>query len=89
MSDQSIDTKISVLLESLACPLSAIEAADGWTSESKSAMKVFSENLRKQLHSGNFLPPLNISRALDHWGVVSGELLEAAAKISNELRARA
>lgn len=88
MSNQTVENQIDVMLAQLSAPLSASEAADGWTSESKAATKTFFEELKQKLQSGDLLPPLSISRALDHWGVTGGEMMEMAAQISNKLRAR-
>lgn len=88
MANQTIDQKIDEVIADLSTPVSASESADGWTLESKKAIKAFFEDLQKKLQSDEALPPLNISRALDHWGVVSGQILEKSAQISNELRLR-
>lgn len=88
MVNQTVDKKIDEVIADLSAPVSASESADGWTPESKKAIKTFFEDLKKKLQSGEALPPLNISRALDHWGVVSGSILEKSAQISNELRLR-
>ena len=88
MENQSIDNKIDEVIADVSAPVSASEFVDGWTPESKKAIKTFFEDLKRKLQSGEALPPLNISRALDHWGVVSGTILEKAAQISTELRLR-
>ena len=86
MTNQAIDQKIDEVIADLSTPMSASDSTDGWTPESRKAIKAFFEDLKKKLQSGEALPPLNISRALDHWGVVSGSILEKSAQISNELR---
>jgi len=88
MANQTIDNKIDEVIAELSFPMSASESADGWTPESKKSIKTFFEDLKKKLQSGEELPPLNISVWLDHWGIVSGSVLEKAAQISNELRSR-
>jgi len=88
MIEQTVEREIEAMLARLSAPLSAEEAADGWTNQSKSATKVLFEDIRQKLQRGESLPLLNISRSLDHWGVVSGNLLDAAARISNQLRLR-
>lgn len=88
MMNQTIEDRIDEVIANLAAPVDVAESSDGWTPESKSAAKVFFEDLKKKMQSGAALPPLNISRALDHWGVVGGEILEKSARISNELRLR-
>lgn len=87
MTNSIIEQKIDALLALLVSPLTSSEAADGWTPECKQAMTVFFEELVQKLKAGEQLPSLSISRSLDHWGVVKGELLEKVAQISNELRA--
>ena len=59
------------------------EAADGWTPESKKSVKRFFESLKKTLQSNDTVPEMNIARSLDHWGIISGEILEQSAQISN------
>lgn len=81
----SILQMVDEVHEKLACPLSSQEEADGWTQESKDAMKVFFEALKGKIVSGEQLTFLNIPRAMDHWGVIRGDILELAAKISNGL----
>lgn len=88
MVNQTIDQKIDEVIADLSAPVSASESADGWTPESKKAAKTFFEDLKKKLQSGEVLPPLYIPVWLDHWGVVSGQILEKSAQISNELRSR-
>lgn len=88
MSDQILIDKIDDIVEMLSCPVSISEAADGWTSESKKAVTVFLVELKNKIQSGETLPPMNISRSLDHWGVVGGDILERTAQLSNELRMR-
>lgn len=86
MSKPSIEAEIDKVIDELSTPVSSSESLDGWTPESKKAIKLFFEDLKKKLQTDEKLPPLSISRALDHWGVVGGPLLEKSAHISNELR---
>ena len=86
MRDQRILEKIDCVIDALAVPVSASEAADGWTPESKKSVKRFFESLKKTLQSNDTVPEMNIARSLDHWGIISGEILEQSAQISNELR---
>jgi hypothetical protein len=83
---QNVLIKIDAIISQLSSPLSSSESTDGWTAESKTAARKFFEGLGQKLQSGEPLPPLGISRALDHWGVTSGGILEMAAQISNQLR---
>lgn len=77
---------IESLMAMLGQPVSTEEAEDGWTQQSKEAALVYFTSLRQAITTGNSLPPLGIVRSLDHWGVVSGALLEEAARITNKLR---
>jgi hypothetical protein len=86
MTDQNILANIDSVIDALSTPVNASEISEGWTPESKKAIKTFFEGLKNMLLSGEDLPPMSISRALDHWGVISGEILEKSAQISNELR---
>jgi hypothetical protein len=86
MNNQILINKVQGIVGMLSTPVSASEAADGWTSESKKLSKMFFEKLEQEIQSGESLPPMNISRSLDHYGVIGGEILEIAAQISNELR---
>jgi hypothetical protein len=86
MSDHSIRAKINVILDALAEPVTVAEANDGWTKESKASFKVFFEDLLDNLCGGQEIPPICISRAMDAWGIVNGEVLVLAAQISNDLR---
>ncbi|HLO65320.1 MAG TPA: hypothetical protein VK165_20345 [Azonexus sp.] len=87
MVNQTLEEMIDEVIIDLSNPVSALESVDGWTTESKHAMKIFFEDIKKKLRSNDELPPLFISKGLDHWGVVGGQILEKSAQISNELRA--
>jgi hypothetical protein len=88
MVNQTVEQKIDDVIAELSVPVSASESADGWTPESKKAIKAYFENLKPKLQAGEVLPPLDVCRGMDHWGVVSWPTLEKAAQISNELRLR-
>lgn len=66
--------------------LTATEVRDGWTEAAQQAAIKFLEKLRAQVVSDEQLPQMNLARALDSWGVVSGELLNQYAELSNILR---
>jgi hypothetical protein len=82
----SIENEISTALKTLAQPLSPDEIAGGWTPEAKAAMHKLLTELKEKIQAGQSLPQLSLSRALDHWGVSDGALLEQMAHLSNELR---
>ena len=77
---------IDALLTRTQMPLTAAEIRDGWTEGAQRAAVKFLENLRTQVVSEEQLPQMNLARALDSWGVVSGELLDSFAELSNALR---
>ena len=79
---------VKFMVEELSKPVSSAEVSDGWTKESKNAIRTYFLGLQSALQSGDALPPLEVVRALDHWGVIDGPLLEKAARISNFLRQR-
>jgi hypothetical protein len=88
MTERTLEQRIVALIEKLSLPPSAIEVREGWTDKSKSAIKKLLEDLLSKLRAGRPLPPVNISRGMDTWGITSGEILEEGAAISNELRRR-
>jgi len=87
MVNKTVEQKIDDVITDLGAPVSTSESADGWSPESKIAIKAYFENLKQALQAGRALPPLDVCRGMDHWGVIGGPILEKAAQISNELRA--
>jgi hypothetical protein len=86
----AVSSKIDTLLESLNAPLSSQEMADGWITESKHAMAEYFTDLQRRLAVGEVpASVIHVLRALDHWGVRSGALLDLAVEISNDLRTSA
>ena len=86
MEIDTVVQEIDLVIESLGSPVTAKEASDGWTSKSKMAVHALMKSLKEKLQSGTELPPMSISKALDHWGVIDGEILERVAEISNQIR---
>jgi hypothetical protein len=86
MDSQEISDRISELLIALSSPLTASEEADGWSPESKHATRKYLLGLQSALETGSELPPLGITRGLDHWGVIGGDLLESISEITNRIR---
>ena len=86
MSRATVIQDIEALLSKLSLPVSAAEAEDGWTTQSKAAARDYFEKLQTALNQGSEMPDLGIARGLDHWGVVGGELLKEAARITNYVR---
>ena len=86
MSTDDISREIEEIIAELSLPVTAAEDAAGWTPQSKEAALKYFFGMRTSLVSGTAIPPLGVARALDHWGVVGGELLEKIAKLTNKLR---
>ncbi|MGY1490796.1 hypothetical protein ACW4YW_15425 [Methylobacillus pratensis] len=83
--DQLI-VEIDVLLARTQLPLTTEDIQNGWTLAAQQSAIKFLEKLRPQVDSEEQLPPMNLARALDSWGVVSGDLLNGYAELSNGLR---
>ena len=83
---KKIVDEIDRMIDALRVPVTREEIADGWTEESKIAAKKLFENLKLGILNGESYPSLSVSRSLDMWGVSSGALMEAAARISNLVR---
>lgn len=84
-----IDPRVSVLvteiLGDLRGPVSPSEDADGWTVQSKQATQKYFLELQEAFSHGRELPPLGITRGLDHWGVSSGVLFEKIVDVMYRL----
>jgi hypothetical protein len=78
--------KVREMVGRLSGPLPPDELKGGWTEKSRLAMRGFFTDLQSKLETGSDLPDLQITRGMDSWGIVGGDLLEQAAVISNELR---
>ena len=79
---------IDALLALLRGPVSSASASDGWTDALAEKWVGVFEELRGRVVSDRSIAPVSIARAMDFDGIVSGELLDRAAAISNVLRAR-
>jgi hypothetical protein len=92
MDQEDMVAKLDAILVRLSAPVSTVEAAEGWTAESKSAMTNFFERMRADVIRGLDVRSnpayVSVTRGLDHWGIASGGLFEAAAAISSLARAR-
>lgn len=77
---------IKEVLVLLNLPVSADEKSHGWTVESKQAAAKYFTDVLERIAAGEPLPPLDIVRGLDHWGVTGGDLLEKIARAANVLR---
>lgn len=83
---EQLIAEIDALLVRTQLPLTAVEMGDGWTEAAQQAAIKFLEKLRVQVASEERFSQMNLARALDSWGVVSGELLDRYAELSNSLR---
>lgn len=86
ISKSELEARIDVLLSALAAPLSAADERDGWTPAAREAFQRMLTEIQRALASKEDVPDVSLSRGLDSWGVVGGELSERAAELSNALR---
>lgn len=84
--NQELLPTIDRLVEQLSKPLQEADLAAGWNGPSQQAMLKFFRELRDRVTTGEELPYLGIVRALDHWGVLGGELFRACANVDHQLR---
>jgi hypothetical protein len=87
-SKDQLLAEIDALLEKTKMPLTTTEIRNGWAEAAQHAGITFLEKLREQINAEENLSQMNLARALDSWGVVSGELLDCYAELSNYLRER-
>jgi hypothetical protein len=66
-------------------PASATD--DGWTVETWLKWRTIFQDLHRRVAAEETVTDASISRAMDFDGIVGGELLERAARVSNALRA--
>lgn len=85
-NEDEVRELIHRVLVSLAAPLTPSEMGSGWNMESKQAAEKYFFDLAQKLDAGEVLPPTDIVRGLDHWGVTGGCLLEEVARVANALR---
>jgi hypothetical protein len=85
MNDQLLN-ELNGLIDSLEQPLTPDELANGWTPQAQSATLTFLRKIRDANREGRQLPDVGGGgRALDHWGVIDGPLLEAACAFYNHI----
>lgn len=77
---------VDAVIRKLSDPVTPSEMKEGWTTQSKQAAAKYFKELRQSLTEGNTLPPLDIVRGLDHWGVTGGDLLKEISRVTNALR---
>jgi hypothetical protein len=85
MIRETLLVQLDNIIERLSQHLPQAEVRCGWTEESREAMRSFFEQMRIDASAGKelkFLPEyVSLLRGLDHWGIASGPLFEAAAEI--------
>jgi hypothetical protein len=81
--------ELNDLIAALELPLPSDELANGWTPQAQDATLIFLRTIREAACEGRPLPDVSSAgRALDHWGVTEGPLLEAACAFYNCLQAK-
>lgn len=83
---ESISEELSELVAVLSQPFPVSASIDGWTPETWEKWREIFLRLQSSLETGHRVPDASIARALDFDGIVGGELLERAARVSNALR---
>jgi hypothetical protein len=85
MNDQLLN-ELNNLIAALERPLAPDELANGWTPQAQAATLMFLRKIHEADREGQRLPDVNSGgRALDHWGVIDGPLLEAACAFYNHV----
>jgi hypothetical protein len=85
MNDRLSD-ELTNLIAALEQPLSSDELANGWTSQAQVATLTVLRKFREAVGEGQAPPDVSGGgRALDHWGVVDGPLLEAVCAFCNHV----
>lgn len=69
---------LSQLIEWLSSPPSAIEMAEGWETESKTAIR----NYFQRATNGSIKADAGLVRGLDAWGISSGKLYHECLNVN-------
>lgn len=83
---EDVVSSIERLAEKLEHPLSQVDVDNGWSEECRVSTLLFLRTLKENALRSEYMPNMSLSRSLDHWGVVNGDLLEEAARLSNVYR---
>ncbi len=82
--------ELDFLIARLSGSLTEQDLDCGWTPQSQKALLTCFEKIKGEAENEKVVKRFKISgqlvRGMDHWGVVKGELLEAAARIENLLK---
>jgi hypothetical protein len=87
----SLLARLDGLIGRLGEPVDAERASHGWSEAAAAGVRTRLVAFRELVAHDEALPvpadrPLNLARALDHWGVHGGELLEDLALLESHLR---
>jgi len=86
INQSELASLLKAFILDLERPLGSSEIANGWTSKAQQATLHLTRDIHTKLLAGEPLPDVSLSRGLDSWGVQSGDMCEAAAKLSNAIR---
>jgi hypothetical protein len=78
----SLLQQIDCMIERLSNTLPVKETEGGWTRKSQEFFLEFFGKLKRALLKGETMACGSIGRGMDHWGIVSGNLLKDADEIS-------
>jgi hypothetical protein len=88
-SRADLSAQVDAMIERLALPLSKRDRKAGWREDSRRHWLNFFRRLRERLRDSTPLSEdernIFIAREMDFWGIHDDELLELAARISNDL----
>jgi hypothetical protein len=86
MATAALLEKLSEIISALDKPISNEEVTDGWTAKDKKTAVDMFLAIRLAVEYDRHLPPLNIQKGLNHWGVVCGPIFDQAVAIAVELK---
>lgn len=88
MNNQLLN-ELDELIAAIEQPLTSDELVNGWSPEAQSATLGFLRSIQEAASQGREIPDVTHGgRALDHWGVLEGPLMEAACAFYNHLDER-
>ena len=82
----STDVALAQMIENLSSPVSPEEAAEGWTTESKTAIRKYFADKLTELNRGLSAPDFGLVRGLDAWGIGDGQLYDEALRLNRQLQ---
>jgi hypothetical protein len=81
-----IALQLAELVEIFSQPFPRALDRDGWCERSWAKWGRIFQEMQKTFVAGDSLPDASIARAMDFDGIVGGDLLERAARVSNLIR---